>query len=71
MNVQYDKTMPYNEGHALEGADRCHTILVMIDQLLASHPAVLKAGVVAEIEEATEAIATAYQKIGLLMASEV
>jgi hypothetical protein len=54
----------WNDGYITEGLDRCHTIQVMLQELLVDHPAVLKAGVWTEISEASSRIFDAYQKIG-------
>ena len=56
----------FNEGHIVEGVDRIHTIIVMIEELLIDHPAIVKAGVSHDILEAQEILTTAYQKVGML-----
>lgn len=61
-----DAPQPYNPGHQIEGLDRCHTVLMMLDQLLLDHPAVVKSEVSHLVEEAFGAIYQAYQKIGEL-----
>jgi hypothetical protein len=56
----------YNTGHQIEGLDRCNTIMVMLEQLLRAHPAVVRAGGQPLIEQAFVAIWTLYQNIGLI-----
>lgn len=55
---------PYNAGHQIEGLDRCNTIMVMLEQLLREHPAVVRAGGQPLIKQAYSAIWTLYQNIG-------
>ena len=56
----------WNDGHILEGLDRCHTLLVLIDQLLNEHPAIIKAGMEENLSKAEEMIVDIYQEIGRL-----
>lgn len=56
----------FNEGHITEGCDRCHTINIMLDELLTDHPAVVKAGQNLEIQRIMQRVAAVYQKIGAL-----
>ena len=57
---------PFNEGHILEGMDRGNTILVMINELLDQHPAVVKVDGDHEIDVAYTAIFNLIQRIGEL-----
>lgn len=61
-----DDAQPFNDGHIVEGLDRCHTLMTMLDQLLDQHPAIIKAGAQDEVSEALQLIMDAYQKIGEL-----
>lgn len=54
----------WNDGYILEGMDRCHTIMVMIGELLDQHPAVLKSDKEVQLEMATDLIMDVYQGIG-------
>lgn len=56
----------WNDGYITEGCDRCYTIMVMINELLDSHPSIKKANAEKDIEAATTSIMNAYQKIGAL-----
>jgi len=56
----------FNDGHIIEGLDRCHTIMVMIDELLSGHPSVTKAVQEEEVTKAIKVIFDMYQKIGEL-----
>ena len=56
----------WNDGYYIEGMDRCHTVCVMIEELLLHHPVVKKCEVSFYIEEAERLISRAYQKIGSL-----
>ena len=56
----------FNDGHIVEGFDRCHTIMLLIDELLRDHPAVLKVDGNCHQEKAIEEIMKLYQKIGNL-----
>tara|TARA_R100001244_G_scaffold125669_1_gene95671 strand:- start:1015 stop:1197 length:183 start_codon:yes stop_codon:yes gene_type:complete len=55
-----------NEGHAHEALDRCHTLQVMIEELLTDHPGIVKAGAANDILAAQTLIGEAYQKVGQL-----
>lgn len=66
MNSRYSKTADFNEGHIVEGLDRCHIIMSMIEDHLVEHPAVLKANVNTKILKAQALIMDAYQYIGAL-----
>lgn len=59
-------TQQFNEGYIVEGLDRCHTIMVMIEELLSEHPSVDKAKVEYKIARASSLIGEAYQAIGQL-----
>lgn len=61
-----DDPQPYNPGHRLEGLDRCSNISNLINDTLADHPAVLKAGAQGLVEGAIEQLTEAYRLIGLL-----
>lgn len=56
----------YNLGHLIEGYDRCHTIVVMINELLNEHPAIIKSGQQWRIDKALEFITDAYQGLSVL-----
>jgi len=56
----------WNDGYILEGQDRCHTILVMIDNLLYQHPAVIRADVEILFNAARNNLIVLYQQIGNL-----
>lgn len=58
------QSVDWNDGYITEGLDRCHTIRMLIEELLVDHPAVLKAGVWTEVSEAASRIEDAYQMIG-------
>lgn len=53
----------FNEGHILEGADRCNTILIMIEELLSEHPAIVKAKLQNKVFKASDLIMDCYQEI--------
>jgi hypothetical protein len=56
----------WNEGYVNEGLDRCHTIQVMIEELLVDHPTVLKSKSWDELQRASDLINDVYQQIGEL-----
>lgn len=60
------ETQAYNPGHQIEGLDRCHTLLLMLDSLLVGHPAVVRAGGDPLIEQAHAALFALYHRIGTL-----
>ena len=60
------KASEFNEGHIIEGLDRCHTIMILMDEIIIEHPAVIKAGVNDDLLEAQGLIMKAYQAIGAL-----
>ena len=53
----------WNDGYIHEGADRCHVIMTMIDELLIGHPSVEKAKITKNLEKAQDIIYDCYQKI--------
>jgi len=54
----------WNDGYYFEASDRCHSILIMIDELLMWHPAVLRVdGVSDKIKQASRLISEANQDI--------
>ena len=59
-----DDFQTYNDGHQIEGLDRCMTILSLLDTLLTGHPAVTRAEGEALVTQAFDAIGALYQKIG-------
>lgn len=61
-----DDTNEWNDGYILEGMDRCHTIMLLLDQLLDSHPSVIKAGQEIQLEVVSEVVMEIYQAIGRL-----
>ena len=61
-----DEPQEFNDGHIIEGMDRCNTIMVMLHELLHEHPAVIKADTSEDISAAAAFIMKAYQKIGAL-----
>lgn len=67
--VEAEHEDDFNDGHILEGMDRCHTIMIMIEELLSGHPAVSRAGAESEVSAALSLVMTAYQKIGALAAA--
>jgi hypothetical protein len=56
----------FNQGHIIEGLDRCHIIMMMMEDLLMQHPAVLKADCSNKIAHANLLMMEAYQQIGAL-----
>ena len=58
--------MEFNEGHITEGMDRCHTIMLLLEELLFEHPAVLKADVEVHRDKACDEVMAMYQAIGRL-----
>lgn len=58
-----DQPQPFNDGHLIEAQDRCDIVLMMVAELLDRHPAVLKAGVQTQVDQACAALQDAYQKI--------
>lgn len=54
----------WNDGYYFEAMDRCHTMMVMISEILDGHPAIQKVGVQKNIDKAVENIMHAYQKLG-------
>ena len=54
----------WNDGYYFEALDRCHTIKVMISEILDRHPAIEKVGAQKNINKALGEIMKAYQKIG-------
>ena len=58
--------MEFNDGHIVEGMDRCNTIMVMIEELLINHPAVIATDSRNIVENASRHIYLIYQAISLL-----
>lgn len=56
----------WNDGYILEGMDRCHTIMLMIEELLSGHPSVVKTKNQWNIDNASKMIMSVYQDIGSL-----
>lgn len=56
----------YNNGHLVEGLQTCHIIMGIIDGELTDHPAVIKANMQREVEEAIDKVMKVYQAIGRL-----
>lgn len=56
----------FNEGHITEALDRCHTVMLLIDELLHLHPAIVKAGCNDGIERIADELAEVYQNVGQL-----
>lgn len=54
----------FNEGHITEGLDRCNTIMLLIDELLVEHPAVLRVKSGEDLQTAFNIIMDIYQEIG-------
>ena len=54
----------FNDGHAVEGLDRCHTVMLLINELLVNHPAVTKTNNETKLEDACASIMEIYQDIG-------
>jgi hypothetical protein len=53
----------WNDGFILEGCDRCHTIMVMAEELLRDHPSVLRVGGEQILDHAMGNIMKLYQRI--------
>ena len=58
------ETQEFNEGHIVEGLDRCHTVMLLINELLVNHPAVTKTDNETKLEEACASVMEIYQDIG-------
>jgi hypothetical protein len=57
----------WNDGYYFEGMDRCHTIRVMIDELLTDHPAIKSLpGGVKRLEKIDRLLGKIYQGLGAL-----
>ena len=54
----------FNDGHVVEGLDRCHTVMLLINELLVNHPAVTKTNNETRLEYACASIMEIYQDIG-------
>ena len=61
-----NKPQEFNNGHIVEGCDRCNTIMIMLDQLMDEHPAVNKVGGKDLVTDAHNAMFKLYQRIGAL-----
>ena len=61
----------WNEGYALEGLDRTHIIMCMVNEFLVGHPAVVKAGLTCKVEVAANLLMEVYQAIGQLEEEDV
>ena len=55
----------WNDGYYLEGMDRCHTIMTMMDQLLREHPSIKRVGLDDKFDSAFDLIYEMYQAIGI------
>ena len=55
--------MKFNEGHIVEGLDRLNTVMVML-HMLDGHPAIVKAGLVDNVNEVQERLMDMYQQVG-------
>jgi len=53
----------FNDGHILEGMDRCHTIQILLEELLEGHPAVIKAEMQRQVVVAQDAVMYVYEAI--------
>ncbi len=60
----------YNEGHAIELADRVHTLIVMLDELLTDHPAVIKFELHDRVETIGLELAELYSEAGEISFSQ-
>lgn len=56
----------WNDGYIIEGCDRCHNAAELVDNWLAEHPAIIKAGQQENIDKAMELLMEAYQAVGQL-----
>ena len=56
----------WNDGYYLEGLDRCHTIIIMLDELLVNHPSVLKTKTSINLENIFDELHYVYNKISML-----
>lgn len=56
----------FNEVHIIEALDRCHTVMLLIDELLHLHPAIVKAVCNDNIERIADDLADVYQRVGQL-----
>lgn len=54
----------FNEGHISEAMDRVNIIIVMINELLDNHPAILKTNLQNDIDMAANRLCEVYQKLG-------
>ncbi len=61
----------FNSGYIVEGVDRCHTIMTMIDELLSEHPAIKKAKMEESLDEAFTILFNIYQAVGALEDEEL
>ena len=55
----------FNKGHWFEAMDRAHTLMVMLDQLLTDHPAIVKAGLEEDVSDVHKGLWDIYQKMGV------
>lgn len=55
-----------NEGYIIEGCDRLHVVDCMIEEHIADHPAIIKAGAKDKVDQAQELLTEAYQMVGAL-----
>lgn len=65
-DVTQDEDFVWNDGYVLEGMDRCHTIMVMMEELLVNHPSILRSEQSEEVDKVISDVMDIYQKIGLM-----
>ncbi len=59
-----EEEFEWNKGYYFEAMDRCHTIMVMISELINGHPGIKRADAQKNIDKALGEIMEAYQKVG-------
>lgn len=64
--VEDSDIQEFNEGHIIEGCDRLYTATHLINDLIVFHPAVIKADVQKQVEDACSLLFEAYQGVSSL-----
>ena len=66
INKQGVDHFTWNDGYVSEATDRFHTLMVMINELIVDHPAVIRAGLTSNVTEITDKIYNCYNTVSQL-----
>lgn len=61
-----DNTQEYNEGHLIEAFDRIFNCNEIVDMMLTNHPAIVKFGLEADVDDIVMKLNALYTKLSVL-----